>query len=107
MSWADARSAVGGSADRGLVAAASILLRAAEAVTPVDTAQTKESGDSGLIGPGEAAVVFVGPKAIALHENLHDRHRAGKQAKYLEQPLHQQAAAMQAAIAEGVRDGFH
>lgn len=109
MTWnrARAKGAAREGGDKGLKRAADHLLDVSQKLVPVDTGDTKQSGDSGLLSEGVAAVVYTDSKSIGLHENMQDHHRAGKRAKYLEQPLHSEHAKLLALIAESVRGEFH
>lgn len=108
MTWnrerAVAAARTGG--NRGLEKAAAYLEDRAKQLVPVDTGETRDSADSGLLHDGDAVVVFTDSKAVALHEDLHHRHSPGKRAKYLEQPLHTEQRRLLELIAEGIRGGL-
>jgi hypothetical protein len=92
--------------NKGLTAAAKHLLDVSQRLVPRDTGELERSGDSGLLRDGLAAVVYRDSKAIAAHEDLVHRHDGGRQAKYLEQPMHTEQSAMLALVAEHMREGL-
>jgi hypothetical protein len=50
-----------------------------------------------------AAVAYDTPYAVRQHEDMTYRHDQGRQAKYLEEPLHNEAATVRALIAAQIR----
>lgn len=102
---------------RALQAAAAALFREGEAImavskglVPLDTGTLMNSGHVELPEiQGETVVVtlaYGGPAeayAVVQHERLDFIHPNGRQAKYLEQPVLQAAAGLEARLAEQLR----
>lgn len=92
--------------ERGVADAVQHLLQTARAITPIEegtlergsTATTAREGDA-ILG----AVAFHGPYAARQHEELTWRHDPGRQAKYLEDPMHQEADTMGRIIAQAAK----
>ncbi|MBD2760072.1 hypothetical protein IEE94_11190 [Yimella sp. cx-573] len=90
----------------GMTDAVQHLKTSAQDLTPIEegtlersaTATTATSGD--LI---QGAVSFHGPYAARQHEELSWRHDSGRQAKYLEQPMHTEADTMGRLIAASIQ----
>lgn len=89
-------------------AAAEVILAASQPLVPVDKGDLKASGrveDSGI----GAAIVYDAaspegyPYGIKQHEDLTLHHPNGGQAKFLEAPMHSEAAVVAGVLAEGVR----
>ncbi len=90
---------------RALDAAAEVVLARAREVVPIEEATLARSG----VASSEdqvAAVSFDTPYAVRQHEELTWRHAPGRQAKYLEQPLHETRSKQEAAIARIVGEAL-
>ena len=81
----------------GLTAAAQLVLDAAKDGAPVLSGRLRDSGSFEVDGL-TAAVGFADVKAVAAHENTHDRLRNGKRAKFLELALADNAGAVGAVL---------
>ena len=89
-------------AETGLALAAEHLLSAAVAQTPVDEGTLRASGAATSDGL-TAAVSFNTPYAVRQHEELGYHHPRGGKAKYLEDPMHEEAGTMNQIIAAQIR----
>lgn len=89
---------------RGVRLGAEHLLAVARSRVPIEEATLERSGvvsvDEGSI---TAAVSFDTPYAVRQHEELTYRHDAGRTAKYLERPLHEENGTITEIIAAQVR----
>jgi hypothetical protein len=82
-------------ADRGLQLGAEHLLGAARKLVPHEEGVLENSGKTSFDGGTHtAAVSFDTPYAAVQHEDLTFQHDDGRQAKYLEQPMHTEAPVM-------------
>lgn len=108
MSWTDAARGARSGAVRGLTAAAEHLLAASTKLAPYEN-QTLIESAAVDVDPADlaAAVSYDTEYAIDAHEDLRLRHDPGREAKYLERPLHTEARTMLDLIADGVRRGLH
>lgn len=95
---AEVRAAV----EAGLSAGADVVLEAAVAGAPFLTGELAGSGTKAVDG-NTAAVGFTDSKAVAAHENLHDRLRGGKRAKFLELALAENADTVARELAARVK----
>lgn len=91
----------------GLKRVALFLQRESQKLVPIDTGALRNSAFVRAIREGTPFVlVEVGYSmyyAIYVHEDLDARHKPGKQAKYLEQPLREKRGEMQVILVEAVR----
>lgn len=101
---ASAITAVRESAARGVLLGAEHVLGVSRQRVPLDEATLERSG-AASVDQGEltAAVSYDTPYAVRQHEDMTARHLPGRQAKYLEQPLIEEADTVQAIIAAQVR----
>ena len=86
----------------GIKKATLLVLRASQQIVPVDTGTLKGSADTHFSGVGfdtTGAISYNTDYAIYVHEDLDARHKAGKQAKYLEQPARVLAPTIRSIIA--------
>lgn len=102
MTWKTANRAVHEGAERGLRAGADLLLAASTKVAPIESDHLIKSARASVDYP-RAAVSYDTPYAVIQHENLSERHDAGREGKYLERPLHSEAPAIARAMAAEVR----
>ncbi|MFG3174938.1 hypothetical protein ACGFZC_07645 [[Kitasatospora] papulosa] len=93
-----------GAAERGVLMAGEYVLGESQAVVPIDEAALSRSGTVS-VDPGTltSAISYDTPYAVRQHEEMTWRHAPGRQAKYLEQPLVQSRAQVQAIIAAQLR----
>ncbi|RAJ61699.1 hypothetical protein K378_04059 [Streptomyces sp. Amel2xB2] len=91
-------------AARGLRAVAEHVLARSRARVPIEEGTLERSGVA-TVDEGEltAAVSYDTPYAVRQHEELDYRHDAGRTAKYLEDPLNEQADTVAELIAAAVR----
>ncbi len=90
-------------AENGLKVAGLFVQRISQEVVPIDTSNLKGGAFTRSFGKGFDTIVQVGyvaAYAIFVHENLDAKHAEGKQAKFLEAPVREQAKR----ILEIVRD---
>jgi hypothetical protein len=96
---------VRGGAVAGLSAAGEHILGVSVLIVPLDENPLMNSGAVG--DPDEdnltIAITFDTPYAVRQHEELEWRHAPGRQAKYLEEPLHTENDTAQALIAASIR----
>jgi len=88
----------------GLGKAAEHLLGESRRIVPIEEATLERSGVAS-VDPARmmSAVSFDTVYAVRQHEELTWRHDAGRSAKYLERPMHEQAPVIQQIIAAEVR----
>jgi hypothetical protein len=92
------------SAIKGLHLAAEHLLQASRALVPHEEGTLERSGVASVDeGELRAAVSYDTPYAIPQHERLDYRHDDGRQAKYLEEPLHTEAGVMGEIVQAQIR----
>lgn len=75
---------------RGIVKSAELLLRESRKVVPIDTGALYESSkvvESGRNWDKQATVEYRMPYALYVHEDLAAKHKPGKTAQYLANPL--------------------
>ncbi len=107
MTWDQAGRAARTGGARGLRDAAGHLLKASTAIAPYERDELIDSASADVDEADlTAAVSYDTEYAIVQHEDLSERHDPGRQGKYLEQPLHDQARELTALIAQGVRRGL-
>lgn len=88
----------------GLEAGTQHLLGAALVLVPWDEHHLEGTGTATVNGPRLlGAVSFNTPYARRQHEELDWRHKPGRSAKYLEIPMHAEAAVIRALIAARIR----
>lgn len=107
LEWNDGavKAALSGAAFEGLQLAAEHLLQVSSDLAPLEEGDLARSGEvSSDKTTDTVAVSYDRPYAVRQHEELTWRHDAGKQAKYLEQPMADEAATMLALIAGPPRD---
>ncbi|MFF0894738.1 hypothetical protein [Streptomyces sp. NPDC003278] len=99
-----ALAAVRAAAVRGVRLGAEHLLEASRRRVPIEEGTLERSGvvsvDEGSL---TAAVSYDSPYAVRQHEELGYRHDAGRSAKYLERPMHEENGAITEIIAAQVR----
>jgi hypothetical protein len=99
-----ALAAIRAGALRGVRLGAEHLLQVARSRVPIEEGTLERSGvvsvDESAI---TAAVSFDSPYAVRQHEELDYRHDAGREAKYLEKPLHEENGVITGIIAAEVR----
>jgi hypothetical protein len=85
----------------GLLLAAEHLLQVSSDLAPHEEGELERSGDISEDEDGQqVAVYFDRPYAAVQHERLDYRHDEGKQAKYLEQPMHEEKDTLIGIIAK-------
>jgi hypothetical protein len=90
--------------NRGLRIAAEHLLGSSLPLVPLLDSPLEQSGTATVDeSKGQAAVSFDTPYAVVQHERLDFHHPKKGQAKYLEQPFHEEAETMKALIAAQIR----
>jgi hypothetical protein len=101
---AKVKAAVHKAAARGLMLGAEHVLEQANRIVPIEEHTLQASGvpsiDEGAL---EAAVSYDTPYAVRQHEELSYHHDAGRQAKYLEQPLNEAGDVVRSLIAREVK----
>lgn len=89
---------------RGLYLAAEVVLARSREIVPWDESTLSRSGAASVDeGAQVSAVSYATPYAVVQHERLDFRHRNGRQAKYLEQPLGEMQPQIRAAIESQLR----
>jgi hypothetical protein len=83
------------------------VLSVANTRVPIQEGHLQNSGDTAVDRDEMRAYVsYNQPYAVAQHENLDWKHAPGRQAKYLETALEEEAAAVQAMIAQQLKELF-
>jgi len=85
---------IAAAAERAALKGALHILGEADKLVPIEEGTLERSGNATAETQGAVAVGAIsydGPYAVAQHERLDYRHDPGRQAKYLEQPLHAEA----------------
>lgn len=89
---------------RGLRKAAEHLLTESRKVVPIEEGTLERSGVASVDASQlKAAVSYDTVYAVRQHEELDNRHDAGRRAKYLEGPMHEQAPKIRALVAKDIR----
>lgn len=101
---AKAKAEAGKGAARGLMLGAEHVLEEANRIVPIEEGTLLRSGVASVDeGALRAAVAYDTPYAVAQHEDLTMQHDAGRQAKYLEQPLGSERPQVEALIAREIK----
>jgi hypothetical protein len=101
---AKAKDAAKKGAARGLMLGAEHLLEEANRIVPIEEGTLLRSGVTSLDeGAMRAAVSYDTPYSVVQHEDLTMSHDAGRQAKYLEQPLASERGKIQDLIAREIK----
>lgn len=91
---------VHGAAVKGLTLGAEHLLGVSKAIVPIDDGTLEHSGVASVdAGQLKAAVSYDTVYAVRQHEELDWEHDEGRQAKYLEEPMHAETETILAIIA--------
>ncbi|GIE29962.1 hypothetical protein Ait01nite_030070 [Actinoplanes italicus] len=107
LAWDDDRilAAIRGASMEGLELAAEHLLQASSVLVPLEEGDLERSGEVSTDADDQAAAVsYDRPYAVRQHEELTWRHDAGRQAKYLEQPMTEERDTMLQLLAGPPRD---
>ncbi|XVU25808.1 hypothetical protein ACQPZJ_01750 [Actinoplanes sp. CA-054009] len=100
----DVIAALAGGNFDGLKLAAEHLLQVSSQLAPHDEGDLARSGEvSSDESSGAVAVSYDRPYAVRQHEDMTARHDEGKTAKYLENPMRDEADTMLALIARAAR----
>ena len=103
ITWRDdeVKAAISGAAMAGLEIAAEHLLQVSAELAPHEEGDLERSGEVTRDDSAETvAVSYDRPYAVRQHEELTWRHDAGKQAKYLEQPMGSERDTMLRIVAQ-------
>ena len=93
-----------GASVKGLTLAAEHLLQVSRTEVPIDEATLERSGVASVDPDSQTAAVSYGTVyAVRQHEELTWQHAPGRNAKYLEGPLHAEKDTMLALIAAQLR----
>lgn len=79
---------------KGLQLAGQHLLQVATQKVPLEEGDLQRSGEVSDNGEDTVAVSFDRPYAVRQHEEMTWRHDEGRQAKYLEEPMHTEQDTM-------------
>ncbi|GGO63206.1 minor capsid protein [Nonomuraea cavernae] len=94
-------------AARVLKDAALHVLNVANTRVPLQEGHLQNSGDTAVDRDEmRASISYSQPYAVAQHENLDWKHAPGREAKYLEKALEEEASAVQALIAQQLKELF-
>lgn len=106
VEWNDdvVKAAISGAGQAGLLLAAEHLLQVSSELAPHEEGDLARSGEVSSNDDDTVAVSYDRPYAVRQHEELTWRHDPGKQAKYLEQPMHDEKATMLALLAGPIQD---
>lgn len=103
LEWNDdeVEAALSASTMDGLELAGEHLLGVSSPLAPHEEGELERSGDTDRDEDAlQVSVFFDRPYAVRQHEDLTLRHDEGRQAKYLEQPMHEEADVMLAIVAK-------
>jgi len=90
---------------KGLFRAGLFLQRESMKIVPIDKNVLRSSANTRMEGVGfdSACIVSYGTDyAVYVHENMEAKHKPGKQAKFLEQPLREKRDRMGAIVIKAV-----
>lgn len=87
---------------KGLALAAEHILTESRRVVPIEEGTLERSGATSVDG-NRAAISYDTPYAVRQHEELGYRHDAGRQAKYLEEPMLAERDTAMDIVAEQIR----
>lgn len=107
LEWNDdeVEAALTGATFDGLELAGEHLLQVSSGLAPHEEGDLERSGDIDTDEDEmQVSVYFDRSYAVRQHEDMTYRHDEGRQAKYLEHPMHEEADTMLAIIAEAARD---
>jgi hypothetical protein len=93
-------------AEVGMRRAVEHLLGVSRSLAPIDEGTMIRSSEATVTSDGSVVtgtVTYSTPYAIRQHEELAYRHAPGRQAKYLEGPMHTEAQVMGDLIAAAIR----
>ncbi|MEV4749075.1 hypothetical protein AB0K21_22075 [Streptosporangium sp. NPDC049248] len=94
-------------AARALRDAAEHVLGVANTRVPIQEGHLQNSGATAVDrSEMKATISYDQPYAVAQHENLDWQHAPGRQAKYLETALQEEASAVQALLAQQLKELF-
>jgi hypothetical protein len=94
-------------AARALKDAALHVLNVANTRVPIQEGHLQNSGDTAVDRDEmRASVSYSQPYAVAQHENLDWKHAPGREAKYLEKALEEEAPAVRALLAQQLKELF-
>ncbi|TDD90775.1 hypothetical protein [Actinomadura rubrisoli] len=89
---------------RGLALGAEHLLQVSRTQVPIEEATLERSGVASVDPSAlEAAVSYDTPYAVRQHEDLNLRHDDGRKAKYLEDPMREEADVILALVGAEIR----
>lgn len=93
----------------GLLRAGLFLQRESQKLVPIDTGDLRRSADTReeidtKAGTHAVTVSYGTNYALFVHENLEARHKPGRQAKFLEQPLREHRGRLAEIVAEAMKD---
>ncbi|GAB2646316.1 hypothetical protein GCM10027169_13130 [Gordonia jinhuaensis] len=91
--------------ERGLLAGAELLLDESNRKAPIETGALIRSGTAVAQG-NQAAVGYNTPYAVRQHEEVGYHHDAGREAKFLENALHNHKDQILGAIGDAIREGL-
>ncbi|QFY09641.1 hypothetical protein GBF35_25960 [Nonomuraea phyllanthi] len=92
---------------RALKDAALHVLQVANTRVPIQEGHLQDSGDTAVDrNEMRAYISYNQPYAVYQHENLDLRHAPGREAKYLETALEEEAAAVRALLAQQLKELF-
>ncbi len=91
--------------ERGLEAAAELLLDESNRKAPIETGDLIRSGVARAEG-NEAAVGYSSKYAVRQHEELSYQHDAGREAKFLENAQRNNASEIADTIADAIREAL-
>ena len=99
-----AAAAIRAAAVRGLRLGTEHVLQVSRGRVPIEEGTLERSGTATVDEAAlKGAVAYDTPYAVRQHEDMAARHDAGRTAKYLEQPLAEEAETVQQIIAAQVR----
>lgn len=100
-----AKAAARRASDRGLTAAAEHILGVSRNRVPIEEGTLMRSGSTD-VADGEAVISYDTPYAVRQHEELSYRHAPGRTAKYLENPLREEASTVRDILVREARGEY-
>lgn len=107
IEWNDdeVKAALSGASFEGLKLAAEHLLQVSATLVPHEEGDLERSGDTDEDeDEGAVSVFYDRPYAVVQHEDLTFKHDEGRQAKYLEVPMHTEKDVMLELIASAASE---
>lgn len=97
------KAEITGATYAGLLLGGEHLLQVSSTLVPHEEGDLERSGEVSGDDRDTVAVSYDRPYAVRQHEDMTLRHDEGRQAKYLEQPMHTERATIERIVAQAAR----